>query len=126
VTVVRQRLESDCGVTSLAILMTDIAMRRVDPEMRGLAALYNRELVAAARIFGIRLRPTRRFDLDHEQGLLRIRWNAKKERQKFPDGHFVTVLRSSVHCPLHHEVLPWREYMVKRNATPVTLLREIA
>jgi hypothetical protein len=126
VTVVRSRTGFDCGVTALAVLVTDITMRRVDPKMRGLKTLYSRELIAAAKVAGITLRSTRRFDLDRDQGILRVYWNNAAKRKDSPYGHYVTVLGGSIHCTSEHVVMPWRDYVIKYDARPCTLLREVA
>jgi hypothetical protein len=125
-TVLPQRTDEACGVTALAMFLAFVAMRKVDPEMLGLEALYNRELVAAAKTLGLRLRSTRRFDLDREQGILRVRWKDDNERAKHPYGHFVALINGNIHCPGKHVVLPWREYCVTYRAKPSTLLREVA
>lgn len=122
-TAVRQRTGYDCGVTSLAIFLTDRAARHVDPRMRGVQGLYNRELVKAAALLGITLRVRRKFDLDTDEGILRIRWNDPKRRKDSPYGHYVTVITGSIHCPLEHVVMPWRHYLIQFNATEATLLQ---
>jgi hypothetical protein len=122
-TSVRQRTKNDCGCASLGILLADLAARRVDPKMRGLNALYSRELVAAAKTLGVHMRQVRKFDLDRDEGILRIRWNSGSRKKDSPDGHFVALIAGAVHCPGDAVVRPWREYMVEFDARPCTLLR---
>lgn len=120
---VLQRTRNDCGVASLGIWLADLAARQVDPGMRGQHGLYSRELIAAARCFGIVLVPVRRFNLDRDEGILRIRWNRGERRRRSPDGHFVAVIAGAIHCPAEAVVKPWREYLADYDARAATLLR---
>jgi hypothetical protein len=121
-TAVRQRTLRDCGISALAILLADAIARRVDPEMRGLNGLYNRELVAAAGHLGFQLRSQRNFDMDTDEGLLRVRWKGDR-RKGAPHGHWVTLIQAAIHDPADATVLPWRDYVARFDAQPMTLLK---
>lgn len=123
---VRQRTPSDCGVSALAILAADRAARRIDPTMRGLGGLYNRELIAAAQVLGLTLRTRRKFDLDRENGILRLRWNSGARRRANPEGHFVAAIDGSLVCPSESIALPWRDYILTYDARACTLLQVVA
>lgn len=122
-TVVRQRTIRDCGVSALAVLLVDAIVRRIDPEMQGLNGLYNRELIAAASQLGLTLRSKRNFDLDADDGLLRVRWKSGDRRQAAPHGHWVTLIHAVIHDPADATVLPWRNYCALNDAQPMTLLK---
>lgn len=121
--VVKQRTPSDCGLAALVTYQVDAAVRRIDPEMHGLDGLYNREIVAAAKLLGFDLRPSRRFNLDEDEGVLRIRWIDRERRAGSPDGHFVALIRGCVHCSSEQVVMPWREYFATYGCRAATLLR---
>jgi hypothetical protein len=121
--VIRQRTPSDCGAAALAMYLVDAAMRHADPQMRGLNGTYNRDILAAARAIGVSLAPTRRFDLDEDEGVLRVRWEDRDRRRNNPDGHFVTVVAGCIRCPDEQVSMPWREYIAKFGARPCTLLK---
>lgn len=119
---VRQRTLRDCGISALAVLLADTIARHVDPEMRGLNGLYNRELVAAAGHLGVTLRSRRSFDMDTDEGLLRVRWKGARRKQA-PNGHWVALIDSAIHDPADATVLPWRDYCARFDAQPSTLLQ---
>jgi hypothetical protein len=121
--VVKQRTPASCGLAALTIYLLDAVMRRIDPKMRGLDGLYNRELLAAAAGFGFALVSTRRFDLDVDEGILRVRWNDRARKKANPDGHFVAVIAGSIHCPDLQVAMPWREYLAAYGGRPTTLLK---
>lgn len=120
---IRQRTGLDCGVTALAIFIADRAARQVVPGMRGLDGCYNRELIAAAKRLGVTMRAVRRYNLDVDEGILRIRWNGAERRVESPGGHFVAVIGGSVHDPSDASARPWRDYVITENARPCTLLK---
>lgn len=125
---VRQKASGDCGVASLACLIDAtyedvyVAVTRVPGDLtrrlRGRSGLYNRHLVAAAKLLGVTLAPTRRFDLDHDNGVLRVRW-----AQTAPTDHFVCVRNGLVLCPTYSEVVDWADYLRANRARPLTLLK---
>jgi hypothetical protein len=120
----RQRTKHSCGVASLGIFLADLAVRRIDPHMRGLNTLHNAELLAAADTVGVKLRAVRRFNLDHDEGILRIRWNARNPwARESPNGHFVAVLAGTIECPAQQVALPWRDYLVQFDARACSLLK---
>lgn len=121
-TVVRQRTPRDCAVSALAIFIADAVARHVDPEMRGLNGLYNRELVTAAERLGFALQSRRRFDMDTDEGLLRLRWKGPK-RKAAPYGHWVALISGNLHDAGEGLVLPWRDYCARFDASPTTLLQ---
>jgi ABC-type bacteriocin/lantibiotic exporter with double-glycine peptidase domain len=129
-TPVRQRADRDCGVAALATIAeipyedAYFAVGTVDPHCRGKSGLHNRELVAAAAQLGITLQPTRRYDLDDEDGILRIRWNGRKGR-KNRGGHFVAIRDGIVLCPADGFPMRWAEYLERNQGRPCSLLRVI-
>jgi hypothetical protein len=131
VTPVRQRVGSDCGIAALAsyaaIAYEDayVAVSKVEPNHRGKRGLYNRELIRAAGVLRIRLQPTRRFDLDDDEGILRIRFNGPTGAAN-PGGHFVAVIESVILDPADATPCAWRDYLSRHDARPCTLLRERA
>lgn len=125
--VIRQRGDADCGCAALAIVAQItyedcyVAVSAVDKRYRGKNGLHNRDVIAAARKLGLSLKPTRRFDLDDDEGVLRVRWNDPKRRR---GGHFVAVTTGGfISCPSDGMPLPWRDYMERWGARPGTLLK---
>jgi hypothetical protein len=127
VALVRQRSERDCGVGALAMLAgidyedADVAAAKVDPVDRGKEGLTNAEVIRIARLLKFRLTPTRKFDLDADEGILRVRFTGPRAKTS-PGGHFVTIRKAMVLCPADYSVLPWPEYMERWNARACTLL----
>jgi hypothetical protein len=125
VSVVRHRGDADCGCAALASFTgetyedTYVAVRDVDPAHRGKNGLHNRQIVAAAKLMDIVLEPTRRFDLDEDEGVLRIRWNDPRKRR---GGHFVAVVNGFIRCPSGEE-RGWREYLEIYGGRACTLLK---
>lgn len=125
---IAQRKGRDCGVAALAMFAmvayedAYIAVVRVDPAFRGGEGLHNHEIVKAAFHLGIVLEPTRTFDLDDDEGVLRLRWNGSKGKRN-RGGHFVTVRNGQIFCPSDVMVYPWREYLALSDARPGTLLK---
>jgi hypothetical protein len=123
---IRQRADGDCGVASLAQLAevayedAYVAVAAVDPQHRGKKGLYGRELVAAAAHLELTLEPRRRYDLDEEEGILRVRWN--DPRRGDPGGHYVAVKGGFIICPSDGNPVPWRDYLKRFTARPCTLL----
>lgn len=126
---IRQETEGDCGVAALT-LFAEL------PYDRGLAAvaqvapgrdvkrlgLLNGHVVAAAAHLGITLTPTRKFALDTDEGVLRVRLERGPERG-VPHGHFVAVKRGLILCPNDGLARDWRRYLKLVDARPGTLLR---
>ncbi len=129
-TVIRQRADGDCGVAALATLASlayeDVyaVIARIDRVTHGKSGLHNREIIAAARRLNIRLAPTRRYDLDADNGILRIRWNGPKG-QRNPGGHFVAVREGFILCPTDTVPMDWRDYLAVYEGRACTLLREL-
>jgi ABC-type bacteriocin/lantibiotic exporter with double-glycine peptidase domain len=129
-TPVRQRADSDCGIASLATIAelpyedVYIAVAQVDPHCRGKSGLHNRELIAAASKLGIRLKPTKRYDLDEDEGILRIRWNGRKGKRN-RGGHFIAIREGLALCPADGFPMRWAEYLERNQGRPCSLLRVI-
>lgn len=127
-TVIRQRSEGDCGVAALASLTgipyedVYVAAAKVDKRHRGKNGLWDYEVVAIARLLGVRLRPTTRFDLTTDAGVLRVFFTGPRS-QTCPGGHFVAVKNGLIGCPGDGGELPWREWLETNQAYPRTLLR---
>jgi hypothetical protein len=125
VSVVRQRADADCGCGALANLTGEsyedcyVAVAAIDRRHRGKNGLHNREVIAAARLMGMDLIPTRRYDLDEDEGILRVRWNDPKKRK---GGHFVAIVNAKVRCPSGEE-RDWRDYLELYGARAGTLLK---
>ncbi len=125
---IAQRKGKDCGVAALAMFAmiayedAYVAVMAIEPECRGGQGLFNRDVIAAATRLGITLTPTRKFDLDDDEGVLRIRWSGNRAKKQ-PGGHFVTVRNGQVFCPSDVMVYPWREYLTLYEARPGLLLK---
>lgn len=125
VTLIRQRATGDCGVAALATLVSatrsydDVAraVATVDPERVGVCGLTQRQLLAVARRLGLQLQARRRFDLDSEEGLLRVYSEGHHHC-----GHWVAVRYRLVWDPNDTFQQPWREYLVRHGARVGTLL----
>jgi hypothetical protein len=126
---VTTRTQGDCGVRALALLAgipyedAIVAVSRVEPDYYGKKGLHGREVVrAAAKLKApIRLRPTRRFNLDEDTGILRVRGP-----QLPRGGHFVTVIGARILCPVDATPCAWREYLARHEARACSLLKEVA
>jgi len=131
VTFVRQRGGGDCGISALAMIAgqsyedTYVEVSKVDRVHRGKCGLYSRELVVIAARLGVCLRATRRFDLDQDEGILRVRPNSRRS-PLHTEGHVVALKDGWVRCPLQQVRLPWREYLAKVDARACTLLQVTA
>lgn len=127
---VRQRADGDCGVAALAILAevpyedAYVAVAAVDPEKRGKSGLFNRQVIAAARELGLALLSTRAFDLDDDEGILRVRFDQPKPGCEA--GHFVAVKSGLICCPSDGNPVGWREYLERFAARPCSLLKVTA
>lgn len=127
---ISQRAHGDCGVAALAMAAevsyedAYVAVTQVPGDLthrlRGKSGLQNRDVVHAAKRLGLTLRPTRRFDLDVDEGVLRIRGSSFAE-----DGHFVAVKHGLVLCSIAPEVLPWKDYLSRYKGRPCTLLKDV-
>lgn len=121
-TLVTQRGDGDCAVAALAMVLSERydavyrAASRIHPDAP-IKGLYNRELLTLAHGFGLELAPARTYNLDRDDGVLRL-----YSPQLFHRGHFVAVCDGLVWDPLR-AVAPWREYRRRRRATFGTLLR---
>jgi ABC-type bacteriocin/lantibiotic exporter with double-glycine peptidase domain len=128
VTLVKQRAHGDCGISALAMIARQsyedayVEVAKVDRKWRGKCGLYNREMVVIARRLGVRLQPTRRMDLDLDDGILRIRANHPSSPLN-EHGHFVVLVAGDIRCPLKHVRMPWRLYLARVDARACTLLK---
>lgn len=128
---VRQRGDRDCGVAALASLAqlayedVYVALAELEPETRGKGGLHNFQIVALAKKLGITLEATRTYDLDDDDGVLRIRWNGRRGKRN-PGGHFIAVRDGFALCPSDGVPMQWRDYLEQNDARPGTLLKEIA
>lgn len=125
-TVVRQRHPGDCGVAALATLLSArigyedvyLAAARVDPKLKGKGGLQNGELLRLARSLGLQLQPVRKFNLDRDEGLLRIRSD-----HHHSEGHWVAVRWGIVLDPFDGFLAPWLSWVARYDARLATLLR---
>lgn len=127
--VVRQRASGDCGIASLASLTERtyedvyVAASQVPGDLtrrfRGKSGLHNYQVVAIAAKLGVVLTPTRSYDLDDDNGVLRVR-----TLFKHPTDHYVCVRNGLVLCPTYSEVLDWRDYLRENRCRATTLLKE--
>jgi hypothetical protein len=128
VTVVKQRGEGDCGVAALASLTgipyEDVYVQaaKVDKRHRGKNGLWNYEVVAIARRLDVRLRPITTFDLDTDEGVLRVYFTGPRSKTS-PGGHFVAVKGGVIGCPADGGERPWLEWLNANSAYAGTLLR---
>jgi len=126
VTVVRQRGDGDCACGALSTYLgasyraTFKAIARVDTRHHGTNGLHNREVIAAAKALGVRLQPTRRYDLNADEGVLRVRWNDPQKRR---GGHFVALVDGRICCPAGGNAEPWRDYLARLGGRPCSLLK---
>ena len=125
---IAQRRIGDCAIAALAMFAmqtyedTYVAFAKIDTKSRARLGAFNREVIAAAKLLGIALVPVRKFDLDDDEGVLRVKWNGKAGKTD-PGGHFVAVRDGQVFCPSDAMVYPWREYMTLHNGRLGTLLK---
>lgn len=130
VPLVRQRGDGDCGVAALATLASlayedvYVAVARFD-YLRGKSGLHNHQLVAVAAQLGLALEPTRDYDLDVDEGVLRVRWSGRRGR-KNPGGHFVAVKSGLIFCPTEAAATEWRDYLERWGGRACTLLRGLS
>jgi hypothetical protein len=101
-----------------------VAFTQIDAQLRGKSGLNNHEVVRAARKLGIELTPVRKYDLDDDEGVLRVRWSgpAGHPRTK-TGGHWVAVKRGLILCPTYMEVVDWRDYLERNQGRACTLLK---
>lgn len=127
-TIVRQRGDGDCGIAALSMLASMayedvyVVIAQIDPHAHGKGSLNNRDLVTAAKRLGLNLQPTRRYDLDADDGILRVRWGGPRGK-KNPGGHFVAVRSGLLLCPTDAAVYDWRDYLAMYGGRACTLLR---
>ena len=114
---VRQRTATDCGIAALSML-TARPYEEIAALVPRTDGLHNRELVAIAGELGVSLAPAKTYDLDADEGVLRVR-SATHHRH----GHFVTVRYRLVWDPADGSARPWREYLHRYGARAGTLLR---
>jgi len=128
-TLVRMRGDADCGCAAIATYLEEpyedvyLAVSKVDPVNRGKNGLTSRQVVLAAARLGLKLVETRAFDLDEDEGILRVRWNDRKKRI---GGHFVAVMGGRICCSSDGIPVAWREYLERNNARLGRLLKEPA
>ncbi len=126
---VQQRAAGDCGTAALATLLSHaigyedvyVAAAQVERVQRGKAGLRNREVLAIARKLGIRLESRRAFDLDHDEGVLRVYGSHTAD-----GGHWVAVRYALIWDPgPNGYAAPWREYAARHDVGFGTLLRVV-
>ncbi len=128
---VKQRTDGDCGVASVAMIAEQsyedayIAATQVQPECRGKRGLHNKEVVEIAKRLGMKLSPKRKYDLDDDEGILRVRWLPRIGRSAADvkgGGHYVVVIHGLIVCPSYLEIMPWRDYLQRNLGKACTLL----
>jgi ABC-type bacteriocin/lantibiotic exporter with double-glycine peptidase domain len=125
--IIKQRANGDCGIASLAMFLemtyedVYVAFAKLDAVTRGKAGTHGYEVIAAAKSLGCKLTPTRKYDLDDDEGVLRVRWNSG-ERAK-TGGHWVAIKAGLILCPSDALAVPWREYMERFDGRPCSLLK---
>ena len=131
-TTVLQRAEADCAAAALSALL-EIAYEHVerevavvDPKWRGKHGLYNRQVVDVAARLGVTLRPTKRFDLGVDTGILSVIRKKNRASVIHQDGHFVAIERGRVFCPLFPRMWAWDVYFDALHAKACTLLKVTA
>jgi ABC-type bacteriocin/lantibiotic exporter with double-glycine peptidase domain len=127
--VMKQRADGDCGIAALAMYSEQsyedayVAISKLGPDeltrVRGKQGLYNSHLIAAAKHLGVQLTAVRKYDLDDDEGVLRVRWNKTPKL----GGHFVAVKSGLVFDPTDATATPWRDYLERYDARPCTLLK---
>jgi hypothetical protein len=125
----RQRTDGHCGVAALAMFaeLPDQYVERVILKMIEPArsierdGLLNRHIVTASAKLGIALTPTKRYDLDLDEGVLRVRFT-----DGYAPGHFVAVRSGLILCPTDGVGMAWDEYLERWGARPCTLMRGMA
>jgi hypothetical protein len=86
--------------------------------------LLNTHVLTVAALLGCSLTPTRRVNLDVDEGILRIRFSPDAVAAGRPrEGHFVTVRRGLILCPASGLARDWRVYFATAGARPGTLLK---
>jgi hypothetical protein len=130
--IIRQRADGDCAVAALAMYaglayedVYAVILRYVDPRAGGRGGLYNVDVILAARLLGLELQATRAFDLDDDEGILRIRWRGVRGRTN-PGGHMVALRRGLIVCPTDACVMDWQDYLAAYKGRACTLLRAAA
>ena len=124
-TIVRQRGNGDCGTAALATIASltydavDAVMRHVDRVSHGKRGLNNIDIIMAARRLHITLSATRRYNLDADRGVLRIRLNGRPAHR----GHFVALCNGFILCPTRTDPMRWRDYLAAQDGRACTLLR---
>jgi ABC-type bacteriocin/lantibiotic exporter with double-glycine peptidase domain len=131
VTETRQRSDGDCGCSCLSAVLGHsyedvyVEVSHIDPKWRGKQGLYNREMIAVAARLGVRLQATRRFDLDSDEGVLRVRPDSKRSPIN-EHGHFVVLEDGFIYCPKVGSRWPSGDYLERYDAKPCTLLKVVA
>jgi hypothetical protein len=126
--ITRPRGVADCACVALANLTGEsyedcyVAVAVIDPICRGKSGLDNWQVIIAADELGLTLQATKRYSLDEDDGILRLRWRGRKGKEN-PGGHFVAVRDGHV---LEGPRLAWRVYLEANGARACTLLREVA
>jgi hypothetical protein len=125
-----QRYDGDCAIASLATLLTipweDVYVEAVHVIERPRDywkrhGLYNFEVQEIAKRLGWRLRPTTTFDLQVDEGILRVFW--RDPARSYEGGHFVAAIGGNLGCSTKVESRPWREWLKANQADAGTLLR---
>jgi hypothetical protein len=130
--VIPQRYDGDCALAALACL-TGVAYEDVYVEAVKVVdrpriywkthGLYNYEVQAIAKRLHWRLRPTTDFDLQVDEGILRVFWLDPDKARDYDGGHFVAASGGVLGCPTNCNFGPWRDWLTTNHADPKTLLR---
>jgi hypothetical protein len=130
-----QRTSGDCALAALSTLLSAtvdyedvyLAAAGVDRRRKGRLGLRNHDLVAVARELGVTLVPRRRFDLDRDEGVLRVYASHTSPRW----GHWVALWHGLVwdvgrrHTPPDGYAVPWELYRDRFDAKFATLLQRV-
>lgn len=122
--VIQQRTATDCGITTLAMLLYEqghsyedvfLAVSKVDKD-GGKKGLFLRQMIAAAKLLGVSLRQRRKYDLDEiEAGILNVEFKGlHPEHVVFVRGGLITETDGTVWEP--------ETYFAAYRAKPKTLL----
>jgi hypothetical protein len=128
ITVVRQRGTGDCGLASLATLVSGrysyedvfLAAAAVDRARKGQCGMRLRDLRVVALRLGVALELRRRYDLDTDTGILVVHGGHTAR-----DGHCVTAWEGLLVDSADGAIHKWRAYRARHAARFGTLLRQL-
>lgn len=125
---IRQRAWGDCGTAALTMLLgatyedVYLEVARIDPVHRGKRGLLSREVILIAARLGIRLTLRRTFDLDQDEGIVRVRPTCT-DSPLDPQGHFVWLADGWIQDPQTGWTLRPAEYLARSAGRASTLLQ---